>query len=197
MRRPDFLVALTAAALAGLSPAAIAAAVPSKTGKRVLWLRREGYNEEILAPFTLDGSTVYQPGYRQICWLMRDHSVPFAQGYVQFDIVEIEALWEVQQALALHAITGPMIVTSGYRSPVTNAATEGAARNSQHLYAKAVDMYVDGASTRQLFDVCWSRAVSGGIGYYDNHVHLDSGTRRWWVGDLAVPAFDRGTTPLV
>jgi hypothetical protein len=39
--------------------------------------------------------------------------------------------------------------------------------------------------------------VSGGIGYYDSHVHLDSGTRRWWVGDLAVPAFDRGMTPLV
>ncbi|MEO6834688.1 MAG: D-Ala-D-Ala carboxypeptidase family metallohydrolase [Candidatus Tumulicola sp.] len=188
MHRSDFLTALTGAALAGLSPAAVRAAVPSNP-KRVLWLRREGYGEEILAPFTLDGRTVYEAGYRQICWLMRDHAVAFAQGYVRFDIVEIEALWEVQQALALHAITGPLIVTSGYRSPETNANTEGAARNSQHLYAKAADMYVDGASTRQLFDVCWSRAVSGGIGYYDSHVHLDSATRRWWVGDLAVPVF--------
>lgn len=189
MRRPDFLVALTAAALAGMSPAAVAAARPSNSGKRVLWLRREGYSEEILAAFSLDGRTVNDSGYREICWLMRDHSVPFAQGYVRFDIVEIEAMWEVQQALALHSITGPLIVTSGYRCPETNAATEGAARNSQHLYAKAADIYVQGASTRQLFDVCWSRAVSGGIGYYDSHVHLDSGTRRWWVGELSIPTF--------
>ena len=48
-------------------------------------------------------------------------------------------------------------------------------------------MYVDGVSSTELFDLCWSRAVSGGIGYYDSHVHLDSGTRRWWVGDLSVP----------
>ncbi len=103
------------------------------------------------------------------------------------DIVEIEALWEVQQTLSLHGISRPLVVTSGYRSPQTNAATEGAARNSMHLYAKAADFYVDGVSTRDLFDACWSRAVSGGIGYYDSHVHLDSGTRRWWVGDIALP----------
>lgn len=129
------------------------------------------------------------PGYRQICWLMRDRNAAVAQGYVAFDIVEIEALWEVQESLALLGIQRPLIITSGYRTVQTNAATEGAARNSMHLYAKAADMYVDGVSTRDLFDVCWSRSISGGIGYYDSHVHLDSGTRRWWVGELQVPVF--------
>ena len=124
-----------------------------------------------------------------ICWAMRDRNVPASQGYVQFDIVEIEALWEVQRALALLGIEKPLIVTSGYRTVQTNEATEGAARNSTHLYAKAADFYVEGVSTRELFDVCWSRAVSGGIGYYGDHVHLDSGARRWWVGDLAIPRF--------
>ena len=182
MRRPDFLTALTAAALAGVSPAAVRAAAPAGR-ERVLWLRREGYNEEVRAAFSVDGRTVYEPGYREFCWLMRDHGVPFAQGYVRFDIVAIEVLWEVQRSLALHGIAGPIVITSGYRSPETNATTEGAARNSQHLYAKAVDMYVPGVSMRDLFDACWSRGLSGGIGYYDTHVHLDSGTRRWWVGD--------------
>ena len=162
--------------------------MPNST-RRILWLRRAGYDDEILAPFCVDGRTVYLPGYREICWLMRDRNVPVAQGYVQFDIVEVEALWEVQQALALLGIRQPLVITSGYRSPQTNAATEGAARNSMHLYAKAVDMYVPGLSMRDLFDTCWSRSVSGGMGYYDSHVHLDSGTRRWWVGDLAVPEF--------
>ncbi|HEY1655657.1 MAG TPA: D-Ala-D-Ala carboxypeptidase family metallohydrolase [Candidatus Tumulicola sp.] len=188
MWRTDFLTALAGAALAGLSPAAVAAAVPSGS-KRTLWLRREGYAEEILAPFTVDGTSVYAPGYREICWLMRDHAVPFAQGYVQFDINEIQVLYEVQQALALHGVHQPLVITSGYRTQATNEAIEGAARNSQHLYAKAVDMYVAGVSNRELFDTCWGQGASGGMGYYDDHVHLDSGTRRWWVGALSLPSF--------
>lgn len=188
MRRYDFLSGLCAAALAGLSPRAARAAVPNAT-RRILWLRHQEDGGEILAPFCLDGRSVYEPGYRMICWLMRDRHVPPAQGYVRYDIVEIEALWEVQQALVLHGIIRPLVITSGYRTPATNAATEGAARNSMHLYAKAADMYVEGVSMRDLFDACWSRSASGGIGYYDDHVHLDSGARRWWVSDLAVPEF--------
>ncbi|MGA7202018.1 MAG: D-Ala-D-Ala carboxypeptidase family metallohydrolase [Candidatus Cybelea sp.] len=190
MRRPEFLFALAGTALAGISPMAVAAAVPAAT-RRVLWLRRAGYSDEIVAPFCVDGRTVYMPGYWQICWLMRDRHVAPAQGYVQVDIVEIEALWEVQQALLLHGVREPLVITSGYRTVQTNNATENAARNSMHVYAKAADMYVPGISTRDLFDACWSRAVSGGIGYYGDHVHLDSATRRWWVGDLSVPEFAR------
>lgn len=186
MRRTDFLYALSAAAFAGMSPRAVRAATPSAT-RRVLWLRRSGYGDEIMAPFCIDGRTLYDPGYKLICWLMRDREMAPAQGYVKIDIVEIEALWEVQQVLALMGIRQPLIITSGYRSPQTNAATEGAARNSMHLYGKAADMYMPGVSMRELFDVCWSREVSGGMGYYEDHVHLDSGTRRWWVGDLPVP----------
>jgi uncharacterized protein YcbK (DUF882 family) len=186
MHRPDFLRSLIGAAIAGMSPLAARAAVPNAT-KRILWLRHAEDPTDVVAPFCLDGRTVYMPGYRMICWVMRDRHAPVARGYVQFDIVEIEALWEVQQALALHGIVRPLIITSGFRTLETNEATEGAARNSMHLYARAVDMYVEGLSMRDLFDVCWSRAISGGIGYYDDHVHLDSGTRRWWVGDIAVP----------
>ena len=167
MQRRDFLIALAGAALAGLSPSAVRAAIPNAR-TRTLWLRREGYGEEVSAPFCVDGRTVYQPGYRSLCWLMRDHAVPAAQGFVQIDIVEIEALWEAQQTLALHGIRQPLVITSGYRSPQTNAATEGAARNSMHLYAKAADMYVPGVSMRDLFDTCWSRAISGGMGYYES-----------------------------
>ncbi len=190
MNRPGFLFALAAATFAGMSPAAVRAGLPDAS-RRILWLRREGYQDEVVAPFCIDGRHVYDPGYREICWIMRDHNVPMTQGYVQFDIVEIEALWEVQETLALQGIRGPLVITSGYRTLQTNQATEGAARNSQHLYAKAADMYVDGVSMRDLFDVCWSRSISGGIGYYDSHVHLDSGTRRWWVGDLDVPRFEK------
>ena len=99
----------------------------------------------------------------------------------------------MQQALLLHGINRPLVITSGYRSVATNAATENAARNSMHCYAKAADMYVNGISTESLFATCWSRAVSGGMGYYSSHVHLDSGTRRWWVGDLSIPGIPPGS----
>ena len=65
---------LAAAALAGISPQVVRAAVPSAK-QRVLWLRRAGYSEDIVAPFSLDGRTVYVPGYRMICWAMRDRAV--------------------------------------------------------------------------------------------------------------------------
>lgn len=192
MRRSDFLYALVASTLAGMSPAAVRAAVPDAT-RRVLWLRHAGSADEISVPFCIDGRNVYEPGYQSICWLMRDRNIAPAYGYVRIDIVEVEALWEVQQALLLQGIRRPLVITSGYRSVATNAAIENAARNSMHCYAKAADMYVDGVGMRDLFDACWSRAVSGGIGYYDSHVHLDSGTRRWWVGDIAVPEFSRSS----
>jgi len=181
MHRNAFLRVLSAAALAGMSPRAVRAAAPNTT-KRILWLRRAGSGDEVVAPFCIDGRTLYDPGYREICWLMRDRNVPASQGYVKIDVVEIEALWEVQQSLALLGIREPLVITSGYRSPASNAATEGAARDSMHLYGKAADLYVPGVSMRELFDACWSREISGGIGYYEDHVHLDSGTRRWWAG---------------
>ena len=186
MRRTDFLYALTAAAFAGMSPRAVRAATPRAT-ERVLWLRREGYGDEVTAAFCVDGRTLYDPGYKEICWFMRDRAISAAEGYVKIDIVEIEALWEVQQVLGTMGVRQPLVITSGYRSPQTNAATEGAARNSMHIYGKAADMYVPTVSTKELFDVCWSREVSGGMGYYDTHVHLDSGSRRWWVGELPIP----------
>ncbi len=186
MQRRDFVTAVATAAFAGVSPRAVRAATPTPT-RRVLWLRHAADGEEVIAPFCVDGRTIYEPGYRQVCWLMRDRHVPFGQGYVQIDINEVEALWEVQQVLALLGARAPLVITSGYRSPQTNAATEGAARNSMHLYGKAADFYVAGVSTRELFSVAYSREVSGGIGYYEDHVHLDSGARRYWVGEIRLP----------
>ena len=40
---------------------------------------------------------------------------------------------------ARRRIDCPLEVTSGYRGPARNAQTPGAARNSQHMYARAID----------------------------------------------------------
>lgn len=179
MFRRGFLAGVGSTLAALACPSSVFAA-PAK--ERWLWLVRSQTGESLRAPFCLDGRHVYLPGYERICWALRDVRVPAERGYVPFSIATIEALWEIQQMLASQRIERPIVITSGYRTPETNAATEGAARNSQHLHATAVDMYVDGVSMEQLFADCYERAISGGIGYYDDHIHLDTGPRRYWSG---------------
>jgi uncharacterized protein YcbK (DUF882 family) len=92
-------------------------------------------------------------------------------------------LWGVQQALFAQGVRAPIVVHSGYRTPETNAVTEGAAYNSLHMYGRAVDFDVPGVATSDLADLCWSCPRSGGVGYYGGGwVHLDTGPHRYWTG---------------
>jgi uncharacterized protein YcbK (DUF882 family) len=191
--RASFLGALGAAALAGvpaLARAQSAATTAPIIRERVLWLRRLDYDEEATAPFTLDGRTVFAEGKNALDWILRDYHVPVSEGLVDFDIVTMEVAWEVQQILRNAGINRPLIVHSGYRTPETNAKTENAARFSQHMRARAIDFHVDGVSIADLWRLCYTRALAGGLGYYPSGwVHLDSADRRYWVGDngLYVP----------
>lgn len=173
---------------------------------RRLWLSVKDYPNEkaIGVPFCVDGRSLYHgdaanPGYNWLCWLLRDHEAPGLDGYVAIDVVTIQALWEVQQTYFQLGISAPITITDGYRTLQTNRRREKAVSNSQHLYAKAVDCYVDGIDAADLFRICYSRRIScgdvdhrtpgtapgdtcGGVGYYrDGHTHLDSGSRRFWL----------------
>lgn len=203
--------------LAGLSTAMATATLPAwakaparpvvrPTGAaRVLWLQRLGYNESVRAPFTIDGRTIYQPGYDALCWILRDHQVVASAGYVRFDIVTIEVAWEVQEILRSVGINQPLVVHSGFRTQQTNAHTEGAARFSQHLNARAMDFHVPGVSVADVWRLCYSRRLAGGIGYYprgtganadEGWVHVDDANRRYWVGEGDFPAPGRILTAL-
>lgn len=76
-------------------------------------------------------------------------------------------------------------VISGYRSPLTNTALRRnggeQAEQSRHMIGDAIDMRVNGISTRELRDIVWCTG-SGGTGYYanDGFVHIDSGRQRFW-----------------
>ena len=88
-----------------------------------------------------------------------------------------------------HAKTGsnaPFDVLSGYRSPKTNDMLRrtgggGVARNSLHLMGQAIDLRMDGFSTRRIRDI-GKEIHAGGVGYYpgSNFVHLDTGKFRTW-----------------
>lgn len=76
-------------------------------------------------------------------------------------------------------------VISGYRAPLTNTALrrQGGeqAEKSRHMIGDAIDIRVNGISTRELRDIAWCTG-SGGTGYYaeDGFVHIDSGRQRFW-----------------
>ena len=79
----------------------------------------------------------------------------------------------------------PFYVVSAYRSPKTNARLrkrrKGVAKNSQHIYGKAIDFYLPG---RNLFSIR-KAALSlrgGGVGYYprSHFIHVDTGPVRSW-----------------
>ena len=79
----------------------------------------------------------------------------------------------------------PMTILSGYRSPKTNSdlgkRSRGVAKNSFHMYGRAIDMHTEGYSTRGLRNVALS-LKAGGVGYYprSNFVHIDTGDVRTW-----------------
>ena len=79
---------------------------------------------------------------------------------------------------------GEVRMHSGYRSRKTNDQLRsrgiGAARNSFHIQARAVDFSLPGMEMETLHKLTTSSAT-GGVGLYRSFVHVDSGPqRRWW-----------------
>ncbi len=80
---------------------------------------------------------------------------------------------------------GVFEVISGYRSPSTNQylrrMSHGVAKKSLHMQGKAIDVRMNGFSTRKLRDVAIGLG-HGGVGYYakSDFIHLDTGRFRIW-----------------
>jgi uncharacterized protein YcbK (DUF882 family) len=79
----------------------------------------------------------------------------------------------------------PFHVISGYRSPETNEMlyrrNRGVARNSLHIYGKAVDVRIPGCEL-SLFCRAARECREGGVGYYprSDFLHIDVGQVRYW-----------------
>jgi uncharacterized protein YcbK (DUF882 family) len=81
--------------------------------------------------------------------------------------------------------SSPFEVISGYRSAATNAmlrrGSDGVAQHSMHMQGRAIDVRLEGYSTRGLGELArsWSR---GGVGFYpaSDFVHVDTGRVRFW-----------------
>ena len=185
MQRRDFLKFGGAAGAGLLLPFSQASADSAglgfdlSNGTRTLNLVRPQSGETLRGIYMKDGVWV-EGAYNRICYLMRDVKGGVT---VKMDPQLIAILDWVQRYLAKHGYTQPIQLTSGYRGQKTNAALEGAAKNSLHMEGRAMDLIIPGLSADYLGRLMkW--LSQGGVGTYDSRgfVHVDTGRIRAWRG---------------
>lgn len=121
-------------------------------------------------------------GLRTACYLLRDiHQ----NKSVYMDGRLLDLLRAVYGYFQINNHITPLVITSGYRTVTTNSklSKEGAAKNSMHLYGKAVDFYVPNIPLKTL-EALGKYYQQGGVGFYPNRqfLHLDTGNVRYWQG---------------
>jgi uncharacterized protein YcbK (DUF882 family) len=90
-------------------------------------------------------------------------------------------LIELMDAVEDHFGKRGLVLLSGYRTPLLNSVTPGAAKNSLHVLGWAADVRVPGYSSAAVKKYAL-KLGSGGVGYYPakGFVHLDVGRVRYW-----------------
>jgi uncharacterized protein YcbK (DUF882 family) len=145
--------------------------------------------ERMSAVFWRDGQYVQQE-LRRIDWLMRDWRE------AEMLSVDRDLLWglaAMREAAMRDGHDGEIRFLSGYRSRKTNDMLRrnggGAARNSFHIRAKAIDFSLPGVPVKPVSEYAqWLEM--GGVGYYPgSFIHIDTGSmyndkgqRRIWTG---------------
>lgn len=99
--------------------------------------------------------------------------------------IDVGLLDQLYDLKTLLGVNRPIQVVCGYRSPFTNAMlhehNSGVASNSLHMQGRAVDIRIEGCSTRQMRNAALAMR-QGGVGYYErsDFIHLDTGKFRTW-----------------
>ena len=115
-----------------------------------------------------DGDLQFSPHFRLSEFASKDGS-----DKVLVDDALVDLLEQIREAAG-----GAVTINSAYRSPAHNAAVGGVS-SSQHLYGRAADIVVSGASpllVGQIAEYYLDR--KGGIGVYQSFTHVDTRTIR-------------------
>lgn len=149
--------------------------------ERFIWLTRRDSGEQFKEVFFANGNYNYD-AYKKFCWLMRD--LKGGDEVASVDANLLNVAYKIQNTLLGLNIRKPININSGYRSPKTNANTEGAAKNSFHTKGKAIDISIEGLDA-SLVGHLGRIMANGGVGFYPmkNFIHLDTGDRRQWIVD--------------
>ena len=103
---------------------------------------------------------------------------------IQMDPKLIDFIADLRDRIGLPE-TVTFDITSGYRSPASNArlarSTRGVARESWHMKGKAVDLKVPSLTGKAMAEIA-KTMQRGGVAFYPRtgHVHIDTGTVRTW-----------------
>ena len=172
------ILAFAGAALASAAAKPALAAAPSILYFRRLALFNVNTGESYNAVFWANDYYIPQ-ALRSLDWALRDFHTNTTHPIDP-------RLLDLLVALQLKLDTDePFLLTSGYRTPETNArlVAEGAAVNSLHMRGQAADISLRGRTLSQLHSAALSLR-GGGVGYYPAHdfIHVDVGPVRTWGG---------------
>jgi uncharacterized protein YcbK (DUF882 family) len=172
MDRRVFLSLLSAA----LAVPVTVRAMPALPKLRRLKLVNAHTGETFDGPYRDDGGPI-AAAMEDLSAFLRDH---YSGETIDYDVGVIDFLASVMEAAGASQAT----VLSAYRTRATNEmlarTTFGVADNSQHIYGRALDIYLP---VRLDVAMETARAMErGGVGWYpDSHfIHLDTGPVRNW-----------------
>lgn len=174
LSRRRLLIAGAATAVAVSRPTLVWGAIP----ERKIFLANPHTGETFHDIYWADGGYV-PDALDRLDLLLRDHNNDKVR-HIHPDLIDLLA--RLRQRLG---IAQPIQVTSGYRSPETNAAARRhnrhVARNSLHMCGMAVDIRVPGFNMSMLRRAALAMQA-GGVGTYPNadFIHLDVGPVRHW-----------------
>ena len=177
LKRRGFLkLAACATGVFAASPA-LAKVALSKERTLSVYVPRSG--ETVRLVYWTPVENYIRESIKELSWTLRDHR---NDNMKMMDPKLLDQLYALQLRMET---TTPIHVISGYRSPVTNAmlrrTNKAVAKNSMHMYGKAVDIRMPGHSISALRRAAVS-LQAGGVGYYrrSKFIHIDSGDVRTW-----------------
>ena len=178
--RRDFLALSVTAAVASLVPSEMYAAAEELQPERIICLHNVYTLETIETVFWKEGD--YLPeALSDINHIFRD-TRSGKERTISKELINL--LYDLQQEVKNKE---PFQIVSGYRSPRSNAllrrTTKGVAKNSFHMYGKAVDIRLPDYSLSTLRRKAMNLR-GGGVGFYprSNFIHVDVGAVRYWKG---------------
>lgn len=150
-------------------------------GTGYLVLENQRTHEQAGAQYRLPDGQIDLTGWQQLSYIMRDPSTPDG---LMIDVDLLDFMADIRASLGLPA-QAVIVVTSGYRSPQTNASLRRqsgqVADNSYHVKGMAADIKIPGVDGAKVADVAL-RLHRGGVAFYPNngHIHIDTGPPRTW-----------------
>ncbi|MEO8279947.1 MAG: DUF882 domain-containing protein [Ideonella sp.] len=150
-------------------------------GDRSILMRRDG--PAVRVRYGNGDGSLDRDGYFAACHLLRDVR---AQRTVQIDPDLLDVLCGIQRWMEFNGVLPTIEITSGFRTVKTNDSAEGSGRQSMHLYGKAADIIVPGASSAMIGAMLRRFNDEGGTGIYPGRqfVHVDTGQARTWVSRI-------------